>query len=86
MTQQLASDKQISYIQSLLSQKGFDSVSAVAEQVKSDLDSMTKNEGSMTMTEASIVINYLKMKETVTAKKTGSNQRILKLTTYLGKS
>ena len=71
MTQQLASDKQISYIQSLLSQKGFDSVSAVAEQVKSDLDSMTKNEGSMTMTEASIVINYLKMKETVTAKKTG---------------
>ena len=70
MTQQLASDKQISYIQSLLSQKGFDSVSAVAEQVKSDLDSMTKNEGSMTMTEASIVINYLKMKETVTAKKT----------------
>ena len=72
MTQQLASDKQISYIQSLLSQKGFDSVSAVAEQVKSDLDSMTKNEGSMTMTEASIVINYLKMKETVTAKKTGA--------------
>ena len=71
MTQQLASDKQISYIQSLLSQKGFDSVSAVAEQVKSDLDSMTKNEGSMTMTEASIVINYLKMKETVQAKKTG---------------
>ena len=71
MTQQLASDKQISYIQSLLSQKGFDSISAVAEQVKSDLDSMTKNEGSMTMTEASIVINYLKMKETVTAKKTG---------------
>ena len=70
MTQQLASDKQISYIQSLLSQKGFDSVSAVAEQVKSDLDSMTKSEGSMTMTEASIVINYLKMKETVTAKKT----------------
>ena len=69
MTQQLASDKQISYIQSLLNQKGFDSISAVAEQITSDLKSMTENKGSINMTEASIVINYLKMKETVQAGK-----------------
>ena len=69
MTQQSASDKQISYIQSLLDQKGFDSISAVAEQITSDLKSMTENKGSMNMTEASIVINYLKMKETVQAGK-----------------
>ena len=68
---QLATNNQINYIKALLEKKGFDSVSAAMEQIISDLQKSIQSKGELTMTEASTVINFLKMKEDVTAQKSG---------------